>query len=290
MQVTPDATVVTLVATLAERVGPAVVGLGRGWSAGSGVVVAPNRILTVAHAVGGEETAVSFADGRRVDARVLAVDGDLAVLDAVTGDVPAVPLGGPHPGLGGPVVALADPGGRGLRATLGFVSTAPRSVRGPRGRRLEGVVEHTAPLPRGSSGGPLVDAEGRLVGLNAVRQSGGLILAVPADPVRVEALARGEAPQRVQLGVALAPPRAARKLRGAVGLPERDGLLVRGVRDPSPAAAAGIQRGDLLVAAGETALTDVDALQGVLGALAPGAELALTLVRGVDEQTVTVTL
>jgi S1-C subfamily serine protease len=79
-------------------------------------------------------------------------------------------------------------------------------------------------------------------------------------------------------------------MRRAVGLDDREGLLVRGVAEDGPAAAAGIQRGDLLVAAGETALTDVDALQGVLGALAPGAELALTLVRGVDEQTVTVTL
>ncbi len=290
MQVTSDATTLGLVAELAERVGPSVVGLGRGWTAGSGVVVAPGRVLTVAHAVGGDETAVTFADGRRVDARVLVVDGDLAVLEAETGETPAVALGGEHPGIGRPVVALADPGGRGLRATLGLVSTAARSVRGPRGRRLEGVVEHTAPLPRGSSGGPLVDADGRLIGLNAVRHSGGLILAVPAEPARVEQLVRGEAPQRVELGVALAPPRAARRLRQAVGLPERDGLLVRGVRDGSPAAAAGLQQGDLLVAAGETALTGLDALQAILAGLAPGAELTLTLVRGVDEQTVTVTL
>jgi len=291
MQVTSEPTAATaLVTTVAGRVGPAVVGLGRGWSAGSGVVVAPGRVLTVAHALNREETAVAFADGRRADARVLAVDGDLAVLETDTGDVAPVELGGEHPGLAAPVVALADPGGRGLRATLGFVSTAARVVRGPRGRRLDGAVEHTAPLPRGSSGGPLVDADGRLIGLNAVRSGGGLILAVPADRDRVEQLVRGEAPQRVELGVALAPPRAARRLRQAVGLPERDGVLVRGVRDDSAAARAGIQRGDLLVAAGAKELTGIDALQDVLGGLSPGAELTLTLVRGVDEQTVTVTL
>ena len=61
--------------------------------------------------------------------------------------------------------ALADPGGRGLRATLGFVVVGPAATfRGPRGRRIRGSIEHTAPLPRGSSGGPLVDADGRLLG------------------------------------------------------------------------------------------------------------------------------
>ena len=70
-------------------------------------------------------------------------------------------------GIGAPVVALANPGGRGLRATLGFVSSGGRSFRGPRGRRIRGTIEHTAPLPRGSSGGPLVDPDGNLLGINA---------------------------------------------------------------------------------------------------------------------------
>src|SRR5919199_921222 len=83
--------------------------------------------------------------------------------------------------VGAPVLALANPGGHGLRTTFGLVSATGRSFRGPRGRRVPGSVEHTAPLPRGSSGGPLVDPDGRLLGLNAVRREGGLILAVPAD-------------------------------------------------------------------------------------------------------------
>ena len=137
------------------------------------------------------------------------------------------------------MLALANPGGRGLRATPGFVSSGGRSFRGPRGRRIAGAIEHTAPLPRGSSGGPLVDAEGGCSGLNAVRLDGGLILAVPADArlrerVRGARARRGAAPPR--LGVAVAPPRVARRLRRAVGLPERDGVLVRAVEDGSPAA------------------------------------------------------
>jgi serine protease Do len=185
------------------------------------------------------------------------------------------------------VLALADPGGRGLRTTFGLVTATGRSFRGPRGRRIGGSLEHSAPLPRGSSGGPLVDLEGRLLGINSVRMDGGLILALPADAAlhaRVEALARGEAPVRPRLGVALAPPRAARKLRAAVGLPERDGLLVRGVEPGSPAAAAGLEPGDLLVAAGGRPLGGFDDL---FDALEAASSLVLTVVRGTEEREVT---
>ena len=282
----------TLVRDAAERLGPSIVGLGGGWHAGSGVVVAKDRVLTVAHTVPREEVGVRFADGRRADGRLLAIDpdADLAVLEADTGDAPVLTPGDAvHPGLGAPVVALADPGGRGLRVTAGLVASAERRVRGPHGRRIEGVVEHTAPLPRGSSGGPLVDADGALLGLNAIREGGGLILAVPARGARVERLLRGDAPQGVKLGVAIAPGRAAKRMRAAVGLPERDGILVRGVREDGPAGKAGVERGDLLVRAGDADLAGLDDLHRVLDALAPGGTLALTLVRGVDERTVEVT-
>ncbi len=280
------------VGALAERLGPAVVGLGRGWGAGSGVVVAKDRVLTVAHALPRRDgPTVAFADGRRAEATVLAVDPDaeLAVLEVDTGVLAGVaPSAAGHPGLGAPVVALANPGGRGLRATLGFTTTGARSVRAPRGRRIEGALEHTAPLPRGSSGGPLLTATGELVGLNAVRLDGGLILAVPTAPELVERLARGEATARPRLGIALAPPRAARRLRSAVGLPERDGLLVRGVADDSPAARAGVRQGDLVVAAGGAPTARLDDLHEVLDA---GPQVIdLTVRRGVEEVTLPVRL
>jgi S1-C subfamily serine protease len=277
-----------------ERVGPAVVGLGRGWGRGSGVVIAPGQVLTNAHNLRDEQVTVTFADGRVETARVAGVDadGDLAVLSVDTGDAEPVELaddGPPEPGA--VVIALADPGGRGLRATLGLVSGAQRSLRGPRGRRLRGGIEHTAPLPRGSSGGPLVDPAGRLLGLNTLRVDGGLILALPADAdmrARVEGLARGEVPVRPRLGVAIAPARVARRLRRAVGLPERDGLLVHGVERGSPAGAAGIEKGDLLVAAAGRDIARVDDLQAALEAAED--ELRLTAVRGTDEREVVVRL
>ena len=282
------------VADTAAGVGPAVVGLGRGWGRGSGVVIGPGQVLTVAHVLRGDRLAVTFADGRTEEGRVAGSDPDLdvAVIVVETGDVAPVAWGGADPpSPGAPVLALANPGGRGLRTTFGLVSAVGSGFRGPRGRRVTGSIEHTAPLPRGSSGGPLVDPAGNLLGLNAVRRDGGFILALPADAAlrsRVDELARGEAGDRPQLGVALAPPRVARRMRAAVGLPERDGLLVRGVVEGSPAARAAIERGDLLVRAGGRPLAGMDDLFDALDAA--GDTLALGVVRGTAERDLEVEL
>src|SRR3954469_21680295 len=278
----------------AETVGPSVVGLGRGWGRGSGVMVAPGQVLTVAHVLRGDEVAVTFADGDVREGTVLGADTDLdvAVIGVETGDVPAIAWEpGEGPAHGTVVFALANPGGRGLRTTFGLVSATGRGFRGPRGRRVAGTIEHTAPLPRGSSGGPLVDSAGNLLGLNAVRRDGGFILALPGDAAlkhRVEELARGEAAERPRLGVALAPPRVARRMRAAVGLPERDGLLVRGVARDSPAAAAGLQRGDLLVRAGDLPLASMDDLFDALDGA--GETLTVGLVRGAEDRDLEVAL
>jgi serine protease Do len=278
----------------AQEIGPAVVGLGRGWGTGSGVVVAPGRVITNAHNLRHDETTVTFADGRRETGRVAGADGDLdlAVIDVDTGDVEPIAWADDETlEIGRSVLALSNPGGRGLRVTPGFVSATARSFRGPRGRRIRGAIEHTAPLPRGSSGGPLVDSAGRLLGINSVRVDGGLILAIAADATlrqRLESLGRGEPPKRVRLGVAIAPPRVARRLRHAVGLPERDGVLVRGVEDGSAAARAGLERGDLIVSAGGRELDRVEALYEALDGAGEQGSLELTVLRGTDERTVTI--
>jgi serine protease Do len=284
--------------TAVERFGPAVIGLGQGWGRGSGFVIDANRILTNAHNLRGDEVSVNFHDGRRASGKVLAsdVDVDLAVIEADTGgieplqwsdeDVEALPIGRS-------VLALANPGGRGLRVTPGFVSSTARRFRGPRRHRVGFAIEHTAPLPRGSSGGPLLDRAGRLLGINSIRTDGGLILAIPADASireRVEKLSRGEAPQRVRLGVAIAPPRVARRLRRAVGLPERDGILIRGVERGSAADRAGLERGDLIVAAGGNEVDRMSVLYEALESAGPEGRLELKIVRGAEERTVAVSL
>jgi serine protease Do len=277
---------------VATRVGSSVVGIRGKHGRGSGVVLGTDRVLTNAHNLAGEETRVVFNDGRVERGRAVAVDGDgdLAVVEVTTGEAAAVEWGEQGPTLGQPVFALANPGGRGLRVSFGVVSSAGQAFRGPRGRRITGGFEHTAPLPRGSSGGPVVDAAGRLVGLNTHRLSESLYLAVPADAglrQRVDALGRGEAPQRRSLGVGLVPGHAARHLRRAVGLDDRDGALVRMVEEGGPADRAGVRAGDLITAAGGQAVAGVDDLHAALEAA--GDTLVLSLVRGVEELEVTVT-
>ncbi len=283
----------------AQRVGPSVVGLGRGWGTGSGVVFAPGRVLTTAHNLRGghqrdEEIEVVFASDRRVRGRVAGADPDidLAVIDVDTADVePAEWAQDSSVSLGRAVLALANPGGRGLRVTMGTVSASARSFRGPRGRRITGAIEHTARLPRGSSGGPLVDFEGRILGINAVRVDGGLILAVPLDDStrdRVAGPLEGRAgpprPARRRGG----PDACGRRLREAVGLPEREGVLVREVEPGSAADRAGIERGDLIVAAGGEPVGRVDALYEALDGASPGGELEFTVLRALEERPLSV--
>jgi serine protease Do len=279
------------VGQVAGQVGGAVVGIGRGWGRGSGVVVADGRIVTNAHNLRGDQVTVVFADGRAATGQVqgVDVDGDLAVVAVDTAGATPVTWAdeGSSLAVGAVVFALANPGGR-LRITAGMVSSVDRAFRGPRGRRIAGSIEHTAPLARGSSGGPVVNRAGQLVGLNTHRLGEGFYLALPADAElrrRIDGLARGESPTRPRLGVGIAPAGVARKLRRAVGLPER--LLVRVVEEGSPAHAAGVEAGDLIVSVDGQPVTDADQLYGALDRVS-GQRLALGIVRGVDERTVTV--
>ncbi len=278
------------VAAVAVAVGPSVVGIGSRLR-GSGVVIADGRILTNAHNLHGGEVTVRFVDGRVTRGAVKGVDwdGDLAVVEADTTGVPAIAWSAGSTTIGTAVFAAAATPSGGARVSFGFVSSMERAFRGPGGRRISGSLEHTAPLAPGSSGSPLLDADGALVGLNTNRVGEGFYLALPADAslrARVEALGSGESRERPQLGIAVAPAHVARHLRRSVGLPELDGVLVRAVEDGSPAEAAGIAEGDLLVGAAGRPITDVDTLHEVLRDA--GFPLELTLVRGAEERVVTV--
>jgi S1-C subfamily serine protease len=280
---------------LSEGAGSSVVGVGQRWGIGSGIVLGDGTVLTNAHNVRGDTVTVTFADGRVAEGNVAGrdVDGDLAVIGVDTGGVPALPWAdGAAAELGTPVFALANPGGRGLRVTFGFVSGIERTFRGPRGRRISGSLEHTAPLLPGSSGGPVLTAAGQLLGINTNRLGEGFYLAIPADEAlrgRADTLASGESAQSPRLGVAIAPNFVARRLRRAVGLPDTDGLLVRDVVEDSPAARAGLAKGDLIAAAAGQPIRTPDDLFDALQA-APGGTVELTIIRGTDERTIQVVL
>jgi serine protease Do len=280
---------------LAEAAGPSVVGIGQRWGAGSGIVLGSGRVLTNAHNVRGGQVMVTFADGRTAEGSVAGhdIDADLAVIEADTGEAPALPWAAGTPaGVGMPVFALSNPGGRGLRVTFGFISGVERTFRGPRGLRISGSLEHTAPLLPGSSGGPILDAGGQLIGINTNRLGEGFYLAIPADDAlrgRADTLARGQSAAPPQLGIAVAPGHVARRLRRAVGLPEAEGLLIREVMEASPAERAGLAEGDLIVAAGGRPVRTIDDLFGALQA-ARGGAIELSVIRGTDERSIQVVL
>jgi serine protease Do len=279
------------ITSVADRVGPSIVGIGSR-QRGSGVVLADGKVLTNAHNVRGEEVTVTFADGRSTRGQVSGIDfdGDLAVVSVDTaGAAPLEWADGGAAALGTVVFGAAATPGGGTRVTFGTVSAVARAFRGPGGRRIAGSIEHTAPLAPGSSGGALLDGSGKLLGLNTNRLGEGFYLALPADGAlreRIDALGRGESPSRRRLGVAVAPSHVARRMRRSVGLPERDGLLVRGVEEGSDAARAGIQEGDLIVEVAGKAISDGDELMETLANASTPYEVKV--VRGLEERTVVV--
>src|SRR5947208_10434553 len=121
------------------QVGPAVVRIGRGGGRGCGVVLSDGVVATNAHNLRGEETLVTFADGRQAVGTVAAtdVDGDLAVLRVDTGSAPAVTWADAHPGVGQVVFVVTRFGAGGGRVSLGLVTGTARAFRGPRGRRVK---------------------------------------------------------------------------------------------------------------------------------------------------------
>ncbi len=285
----PVADLSTAARTVSAASGPATVAVGR-HGRGTGVVVAPNRVLTNAHNLRDRTTAVTFADGRHEQGRIVGSDADhdLVVLEVDTADAPALPWSDRTLTQGDAVFA-AGRNLQGHRVTFGLVSAVDRAFRGPRGRRIKGAVEHTAPLARGSSGGPLLDAQARIVAINTHRLGEGFYLALPADDelrTRVDELVAGRSLGGRRLGVAAVPAAESARMRRRVGLPERDGLLVAGVSEGSPAGDAGLDEGDLVVSVAGQPVTDVDDVWDALDRA--GDEVDLTVVRGTEGRTIRV--
>ena len=275
--------------SVASSVSSAVVSIGTD-GRGSGVVVAAGKILTNAHNLRDRTTSVRFADGRVAQASLIGsdADGDLVVLAVDTSDVIVPTWAATSPELGDFVFG-ASRDNQGLVVTAGQVSAVSRSFSGPRGRRIRGGIEHTVPLRRGSSGGPLLTADGQIAGINTHRLDRGFYVARPADEALrqlVDKLASGESVRRRQIGVVVATPDVTRRLRRAVGLPDVEGLLVREVAEGGPAATAGIAVGDVLLRAGETALVAPELLIDALESA--GETIVMHIARGAEELDITV--
>lgn len=281
-----------------ERVGPAVVGIytpGSGGGAardhggaGSGVVVTPDGyLLTNEHVVQHHDRVrVSFEDGRNADARVVGRDAatDLAVVRAEAASLPYAELTDlARPRVGQLVVAVGNPYGFESTVSAGVVSAIGRALRSRHGRLIEGIVQHTAALNPGNSGGPLVNASGRIVGINtaiiAMAQGIGFsVPAVTAEWILSEILAHGRV-RRVYLGAAGRDRPLDRRLVRALDLPVARAFEVVGREPDSPAAGADLRSGDLIISANGTPIDGVDALHRFLARWPIGAALNLQVLR-----------
>ncbi len=280
-----------------EAVGPAVVSIYVGGAgeaararggAGSGVVVTPDGyILTNEHVVERVQDArVAFVDGRSVPAVVVGRDPstDLAVLRAQAASLPYATLSISSPlRVGQLVVAVGNPLGFESTVSAGVVSALGRSLRSRHGRPIEGIVQHTAALNPGNSGGPLVDASGRVVGVNTaiIAMAQGIGFSVPATTaqwVLTEILTRGRV-RRAYLGVSVRDRPLDLRLVRALDLPVKRAVEILGRDDKGPAAESDLRPGDFIVAVNDAAVDSVDALHRHLSRWSVGTALTLHVVR-----------
>jgi len=286
-----------------ETVGPAVVSLlidrespedkEDENGAGSGVVIAPDGyILTNDHLVrDAKEIGVTLTDGTVMAARVVGKDPmtDIAVVRAQGSRLPCAALG-ESSGLqvGQLVIAVGNPYGFQSTVSTGVVSALNRDLRAEDDRLIENVIQHTAPLNPGNSGGPLVDSRGHVIGINtaiiAMAQSIGF--AIPANTARliVSQLLKHGRVRRAYLGISARQRPLTRKMIRFHGLSVDQAVEVLSVDPDTPAGKAGIHRGDFIVAANGQPLSGLDALQHFLAEWPIGEPAAFTVLRWTERR------
>ena len=262
-------------------------GRGRG-GAGSGVMVAPDGYLltnnhVVEHARG---LAVTFTDGSEVAADLVGRDPatDLAVLRARANGLPFAVLGdSSRLQVGQLVIAIGNPLGYASSVSTGVVSALGRSLNGNSGRLIEGVVQHTAPLNPGNSGGALLDSHGRVVGINTAvaAMAQNLGFAIPVDTaqwVLTQLLTRGRVVRGV-LGIAGRERPLDRRLVRHLDLAVERGVEIAGLEARGAADAAGLMSGDIIVALAGRPVRDIPDLQRVLGEIPVGEDADIEILR-----------
>jgi putative serine protease PepD len=258
---------------------------------GSGFVYdLDGHVVTNQHVVAGATSVeVTFADGSTYDATVVGTDPstDLAVLKV---DAPQSAL---HPlaladsddvAVGDGVVAIGSPYGLEGTVTSGIVSALDRTIESTNGYSIPGAIQTDAAINHGNSGGPLLDMQGRVIGVNSQieSESGGNVgigFAIPANTVRsvVEQLSSGQRIEHAYLGVSLQDA-------------ESGGAQVATVTDGSPAEKAGLEAGDVVTALDGETITSADDLTAAVLGKQPGDEVRVTVERDGSTKTVTATL
>src|SRR5262245_15614649 len=276
-----------------DRVGPAVVSLAvpgpRGErGAGSGVAITPDGyVLTNSHVVAhARAVLVGFTDGRRAEARVVGDDPapDLALVRVGAADLPFAELAGEAPRAGQLAVAIGNPLGFESTVSAGVISAVGRALRGRDGRLIENVIQHTAALNPGSSGGPLVDSRGIVLGVNTaiIALAQGIGFAIPAATaswVVPRLLAEGRV-RRGWLGLSGRTRPLARAQARRLEIAAAATVEVLQVVAGGPAERAGVRVGDWIVGFGSGAVAAIDDLHRALTEWPPGREAAPEIVRG----------
>ena len=292
-----------------------------GTATGSGFVIDNSgHILTNNHVVAGSDNVtvrVGGEDGQTFDANVVGSDPstDVAVLAVDSGSDQLQPLElGSSSGVkvGDPVVAIGNPFGLDRTATAGIVSAVQRQISAPNGFTIENAIQTDAPINPGNSGGPLLDSEGKVIGINSQIESGGqsegnvgIGFAVPIDTAQeiAQQLIADGSVQHAFMGISgadLTPD-----IANVLNLDANSGALVQAVVPGSPADKAGITAGDATVTVGGQRIraggdvitavdgnpvTGMDDVIAAVDAKQPGDSLQLTLLRGGNERTVSVDL
>jgi S1-C subfamily serine protease len=277
-----------------ERAGPAVALVSvrrRGNGAagtGSGFAFTPDGyLLTNSHVVhGAGALRVAFAGGREFDADLIGEDPDtdVAVVRVGADRLPVAELGQSATlRVGQIAIAIGNPLGFQNTVTTGVISALGRSLRAASGRSMDDIIQTDAALNPGNSGGPLVDSAGRVIGLNTAMIAGAqaICFATGVDTVRwvlAQLLAHGRV-RRAYLGVSGATVAVDRRLQRAFALAQANAVRVVEVQKDAPAARAGIEDGDLLIALDGVPLTGIDALQRALDGARIGRPTALRVIR-----------
>ncbi len=264
-------------------------GSGGGIAGGSGVLVTPDGYaLTNSHVVHGSAgIEATLADGRTLLADLVGDDpaSDLALLRLSSdGKFPCAHLGDSNSlRVGDYAIAVGSPYGLSFTVTSGIVSALGRTLGGAQGRAIEGVIQTDAPLNPGNSGGPLLDSEGRVIGINTAvfMPAQGLCFAIPSNTasfVIAEFLRHGRV-RRAWLGLGVEEVLLPARVVSVNALEHARGVAVRGIEKESPAAAAGLIPGDIIVGLDGRPVQSVADLHRMLDGEALGRELELTILR-----------
>lgn len=281
------------VTEVAARASPAVVRIdarkgGRGGSGSGFVFTANGYLLTNSHVVSGASRLdVTLHDGRSFEGETVGDDPhtDLAVVRVRADGLPVLPLGESKSVKPGQLaIAIGNPYGFSYSVTAGVVSALGRSLRSESGRLMDDIIQTDAALNPGNSGGPLVDSRGRAVGVNSavILPAQGLCFAIPIDTAKFVAgrLIEHGRIRRGWLGLGGQNVAVPRGLARRLGVDAESGVLVIAVEPGGPAADAGLEEGDLVLAFDGRPVRGIDDLHRAMTEEAVGRSARLTVARG----------